>query len=41
LCGKSKGLVRHSEIWWWNKNVNHITSKKKGYGSRVVARRNT
>jgi len=32
-CGMSKGLRRHEETWWWNKEVAEAVTEKKKYGN--------
>ena len=29
LCGETKGISRHKEIWWWNDKVAALVKEKK------------
>ena len=28
-CGMMKGLSRHKETWWWNRDVENVVAKRK------------
>ena len=29
VCGMTKGLHRHKETWWWNRDVEKVVAKRK------------
>ena len=29
VCGKTKGIQRHSETWWWNSEVGKVIYEKR------------
>ena len=29
VCGMMKGLSRHKETWWWNRDVENVVAKRK------------
>ena len=31
VCGLTKGPPRHKETWWWNRDVEKVVAKRKGY----------
>jgi hypothetical protein len=29
VCGKTKGLARHRDTWWWNEEVAEVVKEKR------------